>query len=125
MRLAKILLFVMMVIPASLAQAEPVDVCVTVFAQAESNQTLVPGQLSARGVTGTGRLYFHSAPDQRCLLKDLFVISGNRLEAYAEHGEFTQVIYWNAVTGAGTAGWVLSLRLADMATTIAAGPVSR
>ena len=125
MRLAIILLFAIMVFPVSLARAEPADVCVTAFAQAETNQTLIPGQLSARGVAGAGRLHFHSAPDRRCLLKDLFVISGNRLEAYAEHGEFTQVIYWNAITGAGTAGWVLSSRLVDAATTIAAGPVSR
>ena len=125
MRLAMTLLFAILVFPAALARAEPADVCVMAFAQAETNQTLIPGQLSARGVTGAGRLHFHSAPDRRCLLKDLFVISGNRLDAYAEQGEFTQVIYWNTITGAGTAGWVLSSRLAAAATTIAAGPDPR
>ena len=125
MRLAKPLLFILMALPAWLARAEPMNVCVESFAQAEQNQALISGELSARGVTGTGRLHFHSAPDQRCLLKDLFVVPGNRLEAYAEHGEFTQVIYWNAATGAGTAGWVLSSRVAATTTTIAAGPVAR
>jgi hypothetical protein len=97
---------------AVLARAEPADVCVSVFEEAEQQQAPIENALSGRGVIGAGRLYFNTAPDKRCPLKNVFVIPGDRLEAFANYGEFTSVIYWNAASGAGTAGWVLSERLA-------------
>jgi hypothetical protein len=125
MRFSKILLGVLVASCASLARAEPADVCVSVFAEAEQVQTPVASAMSGRNVVGTGRLFFHVAPDQRCQLKNVFVIPGDRLEAYADFGEFTSVIYWNSATGAGTAGWVLTSRLAETGAAIAAGPVLR
>ena len=77
------------------------------------NRLLVPRPPCAWSTRG-GRVYFHSAPDERCRLKGVFVVTNDRLEVFADHGAFTEVIYWHPVTGAGTAGWVPSARLAEM-----------
>jgi hypothetical protein len=107
------------------ARAEPVDVCVAAFEEAQQEQAPIAAHRAGRGVTGQGRLHFHTAPDQRCQLKNLFVIPGDRLEAFADYGVFTNVIFWNGKTGAGTAGWVLSSRLADTTTVLASIPAAR
>ena len=125
MRIFSILLFACLALNSASVQSEPADACVSVFEKAEQEQVAVPNGAAIRGVVGTGRLYFHTAPDKRCQLKDLFVITGDRLEAYSDYGEFTSVIYWNPVTGAGTAGWVLSSRVSEARTNIASGRITR
>jgi hypothetical protein len=125
MRISNTLLFAFLAFYSVLARSEPMDVCVSVFEKAEQEQAAISSFASARGVIGTGRLYFHAAPDKRCSLKDVFVIPGDRLEAYADYGEFTSVIYWKSTTGAGTAGWVLSSRLTDTGAANASGMASR
>lgn len=32
-------------------------------------------------VAGTGRLYFHTAPDNKCVKKDVFIIPGDKIMA--------------------------------------------
>ena len=125
MRYSRMMLSVLLASFTVPASAEPVDVCVSVFEEAEQQQAPIENALSGRGVIGAGRLYFHTAPDKRCPLKNVFVIPGDRLEAYADYGEFTSVIYWNTATGAGTAGWVLSERLAQTGTPIASAALAR
>ena len=98
---------------APIALAEPVDVCPTVFEKAEIEKAAIPSEQSVRKVVGEGRLYFHTAPDNQCQLRTVFVVPNDRLEAYAEHGEFTEVIYWNSRSRAGTAGWVVSSRIVE------------
>lgn len=122
MRLSRTLLFVFWAFHAFLARSESTDVCVSVFEKTEQQQALISSGVSSRSVIGTGRLYFHTAPDKRCQLKDVFVIVGDRLETYANYGEFTNVIYWNPNTGTGTAGWVLSSRTSETGANIASGP---
>jgi hypothetical protein len=119
MRVSIFLLVVTVLLQAPFARAEATDVCLSTFEKAE--QAATPVSPARRGVAGTGRLYFHSAPDRRCQLKDVFVIAGDRVEAFADYGEFTRVIYWNTATGAGTAGWVLSSRIAEPRTNVASG----
>ena len=75
----------------------------------------------ARRVVGAGRLYFHTAPDKQCQLSTVFVLPNDRLEAYAEHNGFTEVIYWNAKSRAGTAGWVVTARIAEVESASAPG----
>src|SRR6185436_15996898 len=87
--------------------------CPTVFEKAEVEKEAIPAAQAARRVVGEGRLYFHTAPNKQCLLGNSFVVPNDRLEAYAEHGEFTEVIYWNAKTRAGTAGWVVTSRITE------------
>jgi hypothetical protein len=113
MNLLRPLLFSCLALHASIALAEPADVCPSVFEKAEIEKESIPGEQSLRKVVGEGRLYFHTAPDKQCQLKTVFVVPNDRLEAYAEHGDFTEVIYWNAKTRAGTAGWVISSRVAE------------
>jgi hypothetical protein len=125
MRFSTTLLFAFLACHALLARAESTNVCISAFEKAEQEQDLVSSSTAGRGVVGAGRLYFHTAPDKRCQLKDVFVIVGDRVEAYADYGDFTHVIYWNPNTGAGTAGWVLRSRIADAAMRVAAGAASR
>jgi hypothetical protein len=125
MRVSNILLFATLAFCALLARAEAPDACLSVFEQAEQGQELISGSASGRAVNGTGRLYLHTAPDKRCRLRDVFVVVGDRLEAYSRYGEFTHVIYWNPNTSVGTAGWVLSSRMTEAGTNIASGPAVR
>jgi hypothetical protein len=95
--------------------AQAPEVCLAAYEKAEWEKVAIPGHISDRTVAGVGRLYFHVAPDDRCRLKNVFVVPNDRLEVYAQYGEFTEVIYWNPVSGAGTAGWVPSFRLVETA----------
>lgn len=62
-------------------------------------------------VGGKGRLYFHTAPDSNCRSKDIFVIQGDHLVAYSEHGGWYSVMYLNPKTGEDYEGWVRPERL--------------
>ena len=107
------LLFSCLALHASITPAQTVDVCPAVYEKAELEKEAIPSEQSVRRVAGEGRLYFHTAPDKQCQLRNVFVVRNDRLEAYAEHGEFTEVIYWNSRTRAGTAGWVVTSRIAE------------
>lgn len=64
-------------------------------------------------VAGTGRLYFYTGPDEKCLDKKVFVIPGDSLTAYAEYGKHEE---WSNVgfmtkDGDEVTGWVKTERL--------------
>lgn len=64
-------------------------------------------------VAGTGRLYFHTAPNERCIDKKVFVIPGDSLSALTVSGEKDE---WVNVTylkknGDEVSGWVRAERL--------------
>lgn len=99
---------------ATFARADAGAACVSAFEVAQQDKIAVSSPQSRRIVNGPGRLYFHTAPDERCRLKNVFVVPSDRLEVFADHGPYTEVIYWNPATGAGTAGWVQSARLAEV-----------
>lgn len=109
------LLFACLMAYTLTAHAQTTDVCPAVFEKAEQEKESIAAGQSARRVVGEGRLYFHTAPDKQCQLGNVFVVANDRLEAYAEHGEFTEVIYWNSRSRAGTAGWVASSRITETA----------
>lgn len=67
-------------------------------------------------LTGTGRLYFHSAPDAQCRSKAVFVVPGDRLIAYSAVDDWYSVMYLNPKTGEDVSGWVRSERLKDRGT---------
>lgn len=73
----------------------------------------IPSKESGRTTIGKGRIAFFSAPDRRCVEKGVFVLPGERLNAYLEYGEFTSVMYMNLKTGAEADGWVLSSRVQE------------
>lgn len=82
----------------------------------------VDGCRAGRIVTGAGRLPFHTAPIARCKARDVFVVPGDKLIAYAEHQGFTAVLYLNPTTQREAEGWVASSRLAASGTGIAPCP---
>ncbi|AZI50764.1 hypothetical protein ABEH22_13525 [Pantoea agglomerans] len=69
-------------------------------------------------VGGSGRLQFYSAPDGRCVEKDVFVVPGNELYAYVEYGKYYSVMYV-ANDGNQANGWVEKERLIESHTGIA------
>jgi hypothetical protein len=114
MKLIRFAVFAALAACASLACADANQICATAYETARQDKIVVTTSQTGRIVSGHGRLFFHSAPDDHCRLKDVFVIPHDRLEVFADHGGYTEVIYWNPVTGSGTAGWVPSARLAEI-----------
>lgn len=113
MNIMQTLLLVCFALLADLAQAQSTDACLAAHDRAGLEKVVVPGTVSDRKVAGAGRLYFHTAPDSRCRSKDIFVVPNDQLAVYAEYGVFAEVIYWDPVSGAGTAGWVPLSRLEE------------
>ncbi len=64
-------------------------------------------------VAGKGRLYFHFAPDERCIDKKTFVIPGDALLAHKIAGANAEWVSVNftAKNGDEFSGWVESKRL--------------
>ncbi len=61
-------------------------------------------------VTGNERLYFFSAPSEKCVEKAVFVVGGDALVAYEKYGNWTQVSYFSK-DGKTYEGWVATNRL--------------
>lgn len=82
---------------------------------AASRWTPVAVAQAVRGVTGAGRLHFHTAPLDECRLPDLFVIPGDVLTVRHTYADFADVAYRNPRTGREAGGWVRLDRLAGAA----------
>ncbi|RYC39816.1 hypothetical protein DEH81_17855 [Pectobacterium zantedeschiae] len=63
-------------------------------------------------VGGEGQLQFYSAPDDRCVLKDTFVVTGSSLYVYSAFGGFYSVMYLTQ-DGDQIIGWVERKRLIE------------
>lgn len=64
-------------------------------------------------VVGSGRLFLHTGPNEKCINKNLFVIPGDVLTAYNEYGkdgEWSSVMFISK-SGKNSSGWVLTSRL--------------
>lgn len=61
-------------------------------------------------VAGEGRLYFHTAPNSKCVDKNFFVIPGNHLTAREEFKDWTFVEFYTAKSEI-VSGWVNTKRL--------------
>ena len=75
-------------------------------------QTFLTEKFNYR-VVGSGRLFLHSGPNEKCINKNLFVIPGDELTAYYEYGkdaEWSNVTF-NSKDGKDSSGWVLTSRL--------------
>jgi hypothetical protein len=84
--------------------------CSEVSKQAEKEQSLI-NPVSGFKVIGTGRLYFYSAPDGHCRLRDVFLVPGDEITAYDEFMGWLDVMYTNPKTSEDYEGWVDSKRL--------------
>jgi len=68
-------------------------------------------------VTGSGRLQFHSAPNDDCPMKGVFIIPRDKVVTYAQsQGGWSSVMYLNPKTGDDVSGWVRSNRLRTIGT---------
>lgn len=61
-------------------------------------------------VFGVGRLYFYSAPDERCIIKNIYMVRGDQVDAYAEYNNYLFVIYFTKI-GHEVSGWLHKNRL--------------
>ena len=84
--------------------------CPTLNQQAEQQQAYL-NPPSTYAVTGKGRLYFHTAPNDHCRSREIFVIPGDELIAYTEYQGWYSVMYSNPRSGQDFHGWVRPERL--------------
>lgn len=76
----------------------------------------MPGEDSKtllRSVTGKGRAYLYSAPDDECLTAS-FIVPGDIVTIRRELDDYASVVYRNKRTGQIYNGWVKRARLADV-----------
>lgn len=52
----------------------------------------IPSDHSGYKVISTGRSYFYTAPSLNCIDKEKFLIKGDTVDAYLDHGKFTLVL---------------------------------
>ncbi|TAM55056.1 MAG: hypothetical protein EPN57_03310 [Paraburkholderia sp.] len=71
----------------------------------------VPRDDAGRTVIGKGRLQFYSAPDYSCVMRGVFVIKGQTVNAYTEYRKFTSVVYLSDKREKPIVGWVRTNRL--------------
>lgn len=64
-------------------------------------------------VIGKGRLYFYTAPGERCKMKDVFVVPGNVLTVYKSFDGWANVMYI-AKNGDDFMGWELENRIKEI-----------
>lgn len=93
--------------------------CDALDRRAQAQGDYVMGSEAGRVVTGKGRLPFYSAPDDACRIDGLFVVEHDRVDARAEYGRFTSVVYLNPRTKGIAEGWVQTARLKPDGTGIA------
>lgn len=91
-----------------IANAQKTD-CRKVLAAAEAKAGYMT-TISAE-VSGSGRLYFHTAPHDDCRSMDIFVLPGEVVYAYTESEGWMSVMYVNIKTGKDASGWVKKSRL--------------
>ncbi len=84
--------------------------CQQISQLAEQQQALFNPPASY-AVNSKGRLYFHTAPDNSCRSREVFVIAGDELIAYTEYQGWYSVMYINPRSGQDFHGWVRPERL--------------
>lgn len=84
--------------------------CADINAAAENEQVLIPSYESGYVVSDRERVYFYSAPDESCKIKDVFIVNGDFVNSYADYQGFTSVMYFKK-NGDVVNGWVHSKSL--------------
>ena len=82
------------------------ETCEEIDTKVQKNKIIIPSYQSGRIITGSGRAYFYSAPNDKCKIKDTFLVPGDLTDAGLEFGDFTYVIYFHPVSGQETSGWL-------------------
>jgi len=82
--------------------------CKTLNELASKNAVLIPGAEAGRVVIGKGRLQFYSAPVYVCKMSGVFIVASQSVDAYAEYGGFTSVVYLGHKQSEPVVGWARS-----------------
>ncbi|MCA8064634.1 hypothetical protein [Burkholderia sp. AU38729] len=93
--------------------------CDALNRRAQVQGDYVMGSDAGRVVTGKGRLPFYSAPDDTCRIDGRFIVEHDHVDARADYGRFTSVVYLNPRTRVTAEGWVPTARLKPDGTGIA------
>lgn len=102
------LLLVVMCLPlASIAS----QYCDNLSEGHQSGQEIIPSDKSGYKVIENKRLFFFSAPDEKCKMKNIFVIKNDLVDAYKIDGDFMFVMYFTKDKKT-VEGWVKSKGLA-------------
>lgn len=81
------------------------DFCDTIKKTAEIKQAYLAHNKNNFIVVSKGRLYFKSAPSERCALKNLFLIPGDQVIGYTEYNGFISAAYFKQ-NGESVDGWL-------------------
>ncbi len=68
-------------------------------------QEIIPSDKSGYKVIANSRLFFFSAPDIKCKMKDIFLIKNDHVDAYKIDGDFIFVMYFTK-DNKTVEGWV-------------------
>lgn len=88
---------------------------------AEKERYTIPSSESGYIVSDAHKVYFFSAPDDNCKIKELFIVNGDLVDAYADYKEFSYVMYFKK-NGDVVKGWIHSKSIKPTGTGI--GPKS-
>ncbi|QTF07899.1 hypothetical protein HC231_08110 [Brenneria izadpanahii] len=69
-------------------------------------------------VTGKERSYFYTAPNEGCIKKQVFIIPGDKVNAYLDYNEYYYVMYFKK-NGQQVEGWVKQNQLKSNNTGVA------
>ncbi|MFZ5273772.1 hypothetical protein [Enterobacter asburiae] len=86
------------------------EICNVENEKAESDMAIIESDQSGYEVIGLGRVYFYSSPNNACKDSSVFIIPGDRVNAYGDYKDFTYVMYFSK-RGKEYHGWVKSERL--------------
>lgn len=73
----------------------------------QSEQKIIPSDKSGYKVIEDNRLYFFNAPNEKCKMKDVFIIKNDLVDAYRIDGDFMFVMYFTK-NNKTVEGWVKS-----------------
>lgn len=93
------------------------DFCFSVSDKADTERVIIPSSDSGYKVSGAGRAYFYSAPNEKCKIRNLFIIPGDLVNALADYNNYTYIMYFTK-DGKDVEGWVKSNRLTPTGTGI-------
>lgn len=93
------------------------EFCSNIESKADAERVIISSDESGYKVSGKGRLYFHTAPNERCKSNDVFIVSGDLVNASADYDGYTYIMYFNK-EGKEFDGWVKSNRLIQTGTGI-------
>ena len=81
------------------------DFCADLGNKAHVEQAYLERSKSIFEVISKNRLYFNSAPSNKCKVKDLFLVPGDKVIGYAEYDNFLSAAYFKG-DGDSVDGWL-------------------